>query len=158
MRFTPEQIGRLRHRHKGYQITLATEVLMLLLLFLDQGQPWVLSVMLVLQALVTMVFVIRYAPLTQTWPLNFGLGMQAIWTGYLMHGGLILLSPLGGLLGGVRKHKRQRRGGPGGGRRAGQLGGHFQPQQSGFGFGTGRAGQGFDPLTALRWRQARTQL
>ena len=95
MRFTPEQIGRLRHRHQGYQITLATEVLLLLLLPLAQGHPWLLSVMLVLLALVLIVFVSRYSPLRQTRPLIYGLGALAIGLEILWHGALSHAPQLG---------------------------------------------------------------
>ena len=98
MRFTPEQIGRLRHRHRGYQITLATEVLLLLLLPLAQGQPWLLSVMLVVLALVLIVFVSRYSPLRQTRPLIYGLGALAIGLEIFWHGALIKAPGLGRML------------------------------------------------------------
>ena len=98
MRLTPEQIGRLRHRHRGYQITLATEVLLLLLLPLAQGHPWLLSVMLVVLALVLIVFVSRYSPLRQTRPLIYGLGALAIGLEILWHGVLIQAPHLGRML------------------------------------------------------------
>ena len=59
MRITQEQLQRLRHRHQGYRITLATEVLLLLLLPVAQAQPWLLSALLALLAVVLIVFVSR---------------------------------------------------------------------------------------------------
>jgi len=78
VRITQEQLQRLRHRHRGYRITLATEVLLLLLLPLAQAQPWLLSALLVLLAVVLIVFVSRYSPLQNTRPLIFALGGLAI--------------------------------------------------------------------------------
>ena len=78
MRITQEQLQRLRHRHQGYRITLATEVLLLLLLPVAQAQPWLLSALLALLAVVLIVFVSRYSPLLQGRPLIYGLGALAI--------------------------------------------------------------------------------
>ena len=98
MRLSRAQIDRIRHRHRGYQITLATEVLLLLLLPLAQGHPWVLSLMLVVLALVLIVFVSRYSPLRQTRPLIYGLGALAIGLEILWHGALIHSPVLGRML------------------------------------------------------------
>jgi len=95
---TKEQLQRLRHRHRGYQITVATEVLLLLLLPLAQGHPWLLSVMLVMLALVLIVFVSRYSPLRQTRPLIYGLGGVAIGLESLWHVVLIHAPFLGRML------------------------------------------------------------
>jgi hypothetical protein len=95
---TKEQLQRLRHRHRGYQITVATEVLLLLLLPLAQGHPWLLSVMLVMLALVLIVFVSRYSPLRQTRPLIYGLGGVAIGLEILWHVALIHAPFLGRML------------------------------------------------------------
>jgi hypothetical protein len=78
MRLTRADITRLRHRHRGYLITLATEVALLLLLPLAQVHLWLLSAMLIVLALVLMVFVSRYSPLRKTRPLIYGLGGLAI--------------------------------------------------------------------------------
>jgi hypothetical protein len=78
MRITRDDIIRLRHRHRGYLITLATEVALLLLLPLAQVHLWLLSAMLIVLALVLMVFVSRYSPLRKTRPLIYGLGGLAI--------------------------------------------------------------------------------
>jgi hypothetical protein len=40
MRLTPEEIIRLRGRHRGYWLTLAIEVALLLLLPVAQAQIW----------------------------------------------------------------------------------------------------------------------
>ena len=98
MPVTKEQLQRLRHRHRGYQITVATEVLLLLLLPLAQGHPWLLSVMLVMLALVLIVFVSRYSPLRQTRPLIYGLGGVAIGLEILWHVALIHAPFLGRML------------------------------------------------------------
>lgn len=78
MRLTRADISRLRNRHRGYLITLAVEVALLLLLPLAQVHLWLLSAMLILLALVLMVFVSRYSPLRKTRPLIYGLGGLAI--------------------------------------------------------------------------------
>ncbi|MCP9941850.1 hypothetical protein KBY70_05540 [Cyanobium sp. ATX 6E8] len=78
MRLTRADISRLRNRHRGYLITLAVEVALLLLLPLAQDHLWLLSAMLILLALVLMVFVSRYSPLRKTRPLIYGLGGLAI--------------------------------------------------------------------------------
>ncbi len=78
MRITPDEIIRLRGRHRGYWLTLATEVALLLLLPVAQAQIWLLAVLLILLALVLMVFVSRYSTLRKTRPLIYGLGGLAI--------------------------------------------------------------------------------
>lgn len=78
MRLTPTEITRLRLRHRGYWLTLATEVALLLLLPVAQAQIWLLAFLLILLALVLMVFVSRYSPLRKTRPLIYGLGGLAI--------------------------------------------------------------------------------
>ena len=78
MRLTPTEITRLRLRHRGYWLTLATEVALLLLLPVAQDQIWLLAFLLILLALVLMVFVSRYSPLRKTRPLIYGLGGLAI--------------------------------------------------------------------------------
>jgi hypothetical protein len=98
VQLTPEQIERIRHRHRGYQITLATEVLLLLLLPLAQGYPWLLSVMMVLLAFVLIVFVSRFSPMRQTRPLIYGLGALAIGLEILWHGALSQAPHLGRML------------------------------------------------------------
>jgi len=78
MRITRNDIIRLRHRHRGYLITLVTEVALLLLLPLAQTHLWLLSAMLILLGVVLMVFVSRYSPLRRTRPVIYGLGALAI--------------------------------------------------------------------------------
>ena len=73
-------------------------MLLLLLLPLAQGHPWLLSVMLVLLALVLIVFVSRYSPLRQTRPLIYGLGALAIGLEILWQGALIHAPHLGRML------------------------------------------------------------
>lgn len=95
MRITREEIVRLRKRHRGYLITLATEVALLLLLPVAQGSIWLLSGSLIVLALVLMLFVSRYSPLHQTRPLIYGLGGLAIALELLWHLALTAQPTLG---------------------------------------------------------------
>ena len=67
MRITREQLQRIRRRHLGYRITLVYE-LVLLLLPLAQLFPPLLSLLLIGQALVFMVFVSRFSSLKGSRP------------------------------------------------------------------------------------------
>ena len=51
MKITPEQLQQMRHRHRGYRITLGAQLLLLLLLPVAQRVPWLLSLMLCLLAI-----------------------------------------------------------------------------------------------------------
>lgn len=62
MPFTHEQIQRLRHRHRGYILTLATEVLLILALPFSQSHAWLLSLLLIGLAVVLITTVTRYSP------------------------------------------------------------------------------------------------
>jgi len=62
VRLTREQLKRIRGRHLGYRITLAYELSMVLLLPVAQLFPQLLSLMLIGQATVFMVFVSRSVP------------------------------------------------------------------------------------------------
>jgi len=95
MHITREEIIRLRKRHRGYQITLATEVALLLLLPVAQAQIWLLAFLLILLALVLMVFVSRYSPLRKTRPLIYGLGGLAIALELIWHLALSLWPAVG---------------------------------------------------------------
>jgi len=95
MRITREEIVRLRKRHRGYLITLATEVALLLLLPVAQGSIWLLSGSLIVLALVLMLFVSRYSPLHKTRPLIYGLGGLAIALELIWHLALIAQPALG---------------------------------------------------------------
>ena len=95
MRITREEIVRLRKRHRGYLITLATEVVLLLLLPVAQGSIWLLSCSLIVLALVLMVFVSRYSPLRKTRPLIYGLGGLAIALELIWHLALTAQPELG---------------------------------------------------------------
>ena len=95
MRITREEIVRLRKRHRGYLITLATEVALLLLLPVAQGSIWLLSGSLIVLALVLMVFVSRYSPLHKPRPLIYGLGGLAIALELIWHLALIAQPALG---------------------------------------------------------------
>ena len=78
MKLTREQLQRIRHRHLGYRITLVYELLLLLMLPLAQLFTPLLSLLLIGQALVLMVFVSRFSSLKRTRPLMYGLGCTAI--------------------------------------------------------------------------------
>jgi hypothetical protein len=95
MRLTRADITRLRLRHRGYLITLAVEVALLLLLPLAQVHLWLLSAMLIVLAWVLMVFVSRYSLLRQTRPLIYGLGGLAIALEVIWHLALNWLPELG---------------------------------------------------------------
>ncbi len=95
MPFTHEQIQRLRHRHRGYILTLATEVLLILLLPLCQSQVWLLSLLLISLAVVLITTVTRYSPLVSTRPLVYGLGGLAIALEGVWHLALAFDPPLG---------------------------------------------------------------
>lgn len=98
MHITREEIIRLRKRHRGYLITLATEVALLLLLPVAQGAIWLLSGSLMALALVLMVFVSRYSPLRKTRPLIYGLGGLAIALELIWHLALTAQPALGRVL------------------------------------------------------------
>lgn len=95
MDITREDITRLRKRHRGYLITLATEVSLLLLLPVAQGSIWLLSGSLIVLALVLMLFVSRYSPLRKTRPLIYGLGCMAIALELIWHLSLNLWPAVG---------------------------------------------------------------
>jgi hypothetical protein len=95
MRLTPAEIIRLRGRHRGYRLVLATEVALLLLLPVAQAQIWLLAFLLILLALVLMVFVSRYSPLRKTRPLIYGLGGLAIALELIWHLALSLWPAVG---------------------------------------------------------------
>ena len=98
MRLTRADITRLRKRHRGYLITLAVEVALLVLLPLAQVHLWLLSALLILLALVLMVFVSRYSLLRKTRPLIYGLGGLAIALEVVWHVALNGLPVLGRVL------------------------------------------------------------
>jgi hypothetical protein len=98
MPFTHEQIQRIRHRHRGYVLTLATEVLLILLLPLCQSQDWLLSLLMISLAVVLSATVTRYSPLTSTRPLVYGLGGLAIALEGVWHLALAFDPPLGRLI------------------------------------------------------------
>ena len=59
--YTRADVLRLRKRHRGYQLTLAAEVLLVLSLPVAERWPWLLSLMLVLMAGVLILFLSRYS-------------------------------------------------------------------------------------------------
>ncbi len=98
MPFTHEQIQRLRHRHRGYILTLAAEVLIILALPFCQPHAWVLSLLLTSLAVVLITTVTRYSPLVSTRPLLYGLGGLALALEGLWHLALAFDPPLGRLI------------------------------------------------------------
>jgi hypothetical protein len=98
LRITREQLQRIRRRHLGYRITLVYELLMLLLLPLAQIYSPLLSLLLIGQALVFMVFVSRFSSLKRTRPLMYALGCTAIALEVIWHLALIVSPDLGRLL------------------------------------------------------------
>jgi hypothetical protein len=98
MPFTHVQIERLRHRHRGYILTLATEVLLILLLPFCQSHVWLLSLLLIGLAAVLITTVTRYSPLVSTRPLLYGLGGLAIALEGVWHLALAFDPPLGRLV------------------------------------------------------------
>ncbi len=77
-RLTPEQIQRLRHRHQGYLITLAVEVVLLLSLPFAEQWGWLLSLMMVALAVVLMGCLTRYSSLRRGLTAVYTLGSLAI--------------------------------------------------------------------------------
>mgnify|MGYP006275057643 FL=1 len=78
MRLKREQLKLIRGRHLGYRITLAYELSMLLLLPVAQRWPPLLSLLLIGQAAVLMLFVSRFSALRATRPLMYAMGGLAI--------------------------------------------------------------------------------
>ena len=97
MRITREQLQRIRRRHLGYRITLVYE-LVLLLLPLAQLFPPLLSLLLIGQALVFMVFVSRFSSLKGSRPVMYALGCLAIAIEVIWHLALIWTPDFGRVL------------------------------------------------------------
>ena len=95
MRLTRQGLLQIRHRHFGYRITLAVELLLLALLPLAQRVPWLLSLLLSLLAMVLVGTVSRYSPLRSTRPLIYGLGALAVLLELIWHGALLWAPALG---------------------------------------------------------------
>ena len=89
MKVTREQLQRIRRRHLGYRITLVYELVLLLLLPLAQIHTPLLSLLLIGQALVFMVFVSRFSSLKRTRPMMYALGCTAIALEVIWHLALI---------------------------------------------------------------------
>jgi hypothetical protein len=95
LRISREQLQRIRLRHLGYRITLVYELLLLLLLPVAQQITLLLSLLLIGQATVFMVFVSRYSALRRTRPLMYGLGCTAITMEVIWHAALFWSPSLG---------------------------------------------------------------
>jgi hypothetical protein len=83
--YTRADIERLRKRHRGYQLTLAMEVLLVLSLPLAALWPGLLSLMLLLLATVLLVFLTRYSLLRRSRPVVYVFGGLAIAMEVLWH-------------------------------------------------------------------------
>lgn len=73
-----EQLARIRHRHRGYQVQLVTISLVLMLQPLAQRWPLLNSVGAIVLSLVMMLLLTRYSPLRARRRLFYGLGIAAI--------------------------------------------------------------------------------
>ncbi|QVL53782.1 MAG: hypothetical protein KFB97_05450 [Cyanobium sp. M30B3] len=76
--YTRADVERLRKRHRGYQLTLAVEVLLVLSLPLAELWPWLLSALLVSLAVVLIVFLSRYSLLRRSRSVVYVFGGLAI--------------------------------------------------------------------------------
>lgn len=76
--YTRADVERLRKRHRGYQLTLAVEVLLVLLLPVAEQWPWLLSLMLVLMAGVLILFLSRYSLMQRSRVVVYTFGSLAI--------------------------------------------------------------------------------
>lgn len=95
MPFTHAQIEQIRHRHRGFILTLATELVLILLLPVCQWHTWLLSLLLISLAVVLVTTVTRYSPLRSTRPLVYGLGAVAIALEGIWHLALAFDPPVG---------------------------------------------------------------
>jgi len=75
---TREEIRRIRRRHRGYNIVLATISLLLLLQPLAQRLPLLNPLGAITLALVMMLFLTRYSPLRARRKVFYGLGIAAV--------------------------------------------------------------------------------
>ncbi len=98
MKFSRAQLQQLRHRHRGYRITLCSEVVLLLFLPLVHQMPWLLSGLLIALVVELVVFVSRFSVLKTGRPLIIGLGCLAVLLELLWHGALRFDPALGQLL------------------------------------------------------------
>ena len=89
MRLTHEQLHRLRKRHFGYRVTLVYELRLVMLLPVAQQVTLLLSLLLIGQALVLMVFVSRFSALRSTRPFMYALGCSAIALELIWHAALV---------------------------------------------------------------------
>ncbi|MCH9713943.1 MAG: hypothetical protein K0U63_05260 [Cyanobacteria bacterium] len=84
-RYSPADVQRLRKRHRGYQLTLAMEVLLVISLPLAAIWPGLLSVMLVSLAVVLNVFLSRYSLMRRSRSVVYVFGGLAIALEVLWH-------------------------------------------------------------------------
>lgn len=84
-RYSPADVQRLRKRHRGYQLTLAMEVLLVISLPLAAIWPGLLSVMLVSLAVVLIVFLSRYSLMRHSRSVVYVFGGLAIALEVLWH-------------------------------------------------------------------------
>jgi hypothetical protein len=84
-RYTRDDVERLRKRHRGYQLTLAVEVLVILSLPLAALWPGLLSLLLVLLAGALILFHSRYSLLSRSRSIVFVFGGMAMLLELLWH-------------------------------------------------------------------------
>ena len=95
MKLSREQLRRLRRRHRGYQITLVSELLLVMLLPLAAKVPWLLAAMLCAVAVVLIVFLSRFSMLERTKPLIYAMGGLAVAMELIWHITLAWAPPVG---------------------------------------------------------------
>jgi hypothetical protein len=95
VKYSREQLRRIRNRHLGYQITLVAELLLVMLLPLAAAVPWLLAAMLCTMAVVLIVFLSRFSMLERTKPLIYAMGGLAVAMELIWHITLMWAPPLG---------------------------------------------------------------
>jgi len=92
------QLLQIRRRHLGYRITLAYELLLVVLMPAAGQISWLLSLLLILLALELMVFISRFSMLQRSKPLIYGLGCLAMVLELIWHFSLVWNLNLGRVL------------------------------------------------------------
>ncbi|MFM7265284.1 MAG: hypothetical protein ACKOZW_06800 [Cyanobium sp.] len=95
MSLSPDDLHRLRQRHRGYRITLLVQAAMVLLMPLAQRLPGLLSLLICGLAVVLLVFTSRFSAGRRTRSLIFGLGAVAIAMEIFWQATLVLAPSLG---------------------------------------------------------------
>ena len=98
VKLQPEQLVQIRRRHLGYRITLAYELLLVVLMPAAGHISWLLSFLLIFLALELMIFISRFSMLQRTKPLIYGLGCLAMLLELIWHASLVWDLHLGRVL------------------------------------------------------------